>query len=703
MATMTTSAPGLITDLAIVLVAAGLVTAIFRRLRQPIVLGYILAGILIGPHLLEPGVVDHEAGLISDAASIETLGGLGVVFLLFSLGLDFHLSRLRRMGMGALVAGCLEIPLMLWAGTLLGTALGWSSIDSLFLGAVVSISSTTIVVKLLAEMERGQEPFAQLIYAVLVVEDLLAVLILAALSTLATTGSASVAGLASKGIGVVLFVVLIAAVGRMVVPGMVRRLTEARAREVLIVGLMAVLFAVCLVALEAGYSVALGAFLAGAVVGETKHVRRVETIVEPLRDVFCAVFFVAVGLHIDPSEMASLWVPILAGTGLVIFGKVAACTFGAFVAGYDLRTALRAGMGLGQIGEFSFVIAQLGLSLGVVSAPLYSIAVGISLITALITPYLMRSSDRIVEVFLRRAPAPLVTYTELYGRWVAGLTAEGVGAQVWSVARKPILQALLNVLAVSAILFGGRTLAGTMAGGGAPLDRTAEGLVWGGAFLIAMPFLIAAWRKVRAISLILAEGALAGRNLPEARALALRSLLANTGSLIAGIVLGAWLLAASAPFLPPVPMTIGIAAFLAVLTAVLYRWMVRFQAGIQAGFQRLAAPRPDQARGSTSPGLELMRRYYPYGGGAAEIVIPHGSPVTGRTLRDLSLRTATGATIVLIERGDRRLIDPVDAPLAEGDRLLVMGEEDQIARARAVLESREPAPSGSAAQRPRSG
>jgi CPA2 family monovalent cation:H+ antiporter-2 len=471
---------------------------------------------------------------------------------------------------------------------------------------------------------------------------------------------------------------------------------------------MAVLFAVCLVALEAGYSVALGAFLAGAVVGETKHVRKVETIVEPLRDVFCAVFFVAVGLHIDPSVMASLWIPILAGTGLVIFGKVAACTFGAFVAGYDLRTALRAGMGLGQIGEFSFVIAQLGLGLGVVSAPLYSIAVGISLLTALITPYLMRSSDRIVEVFLRRAPAPLVTYTELYGRWVAGLTAEGVGAQVWSVARKPILQTLLNVLAVTAILFGGRTLARTMAGSGAALDRTAEGLVWGGAFLIAMPFLIAAWRKTRAICLILAEGALAGRNLPEARALALRGLLANTGSLLAGILLGAWLLAASSPFLPPLPTTIGIAAFLAVLTAVLYRWMVRFQAGVQAGLQRLAA-QPDQApgnmaaRGATAPALELMRRYYPYGGGAAEIVIPHGSPVAGRTLRDLSLRTATGATIVLIERGERRLIDPVDAPLAGGDRLLVMGEEDQIARARAVLESREPAPSGSVPQRPPSG
>ncbi len=672
------STPALVQDLAIVLVAAGIVTYVFHLLRQPVVLGYILAGLLVGPHLFKPG-------LVRDATSIETLGGLGVIFLLFSLGLDFNLSRLRKMGAGALVAACLEIPLMLWAGSQLGGLLGWGGTDRLFLGAVVSISSTTIVVKVLSDLGRSHEPFARLIYAVLVVEDILAVLILAALSAVATTGSAGIAELASTGFGVALFIVLTAAIGRAIVPRLVRRLSGPGAGELLVVALMAILFAVSLLALRLGYSVALGAFLAGAVAGETREVRTVERIVAPLRDIFGAVFFVSIGLRLDPALIASGWKPIAAGAALVITGKVAACSIGAFVAGYDPRTALRTGMGLAQIGEFSFVIAQLGLALGVVSDALFPVAVGVSSITTLVAPHLIRSSDRVVEWFERRAPAPLVTYIELYGRWVAGLAVPGAAAQVWAVARRPVLHAVLNLLAVSGVLLGARTLAGGAGGEAGALAGTLDAVVWSGAFLLAMPFLIAAWRKARAISMILAEGALMGLSLPEARALALRNILANTGSLLAAALLAPWLLAASSTFLPPLPVLAVAAAFLATLTALLYRWMVRFQASVQSTLQRLAEKTPPLRDEATAPSLLLMRRYYPYGGGAAEMVVPEGSPAAGKTLRELSLRSVTGATVVAVERGGSRLDDPGGTPLAPGDALLVMGEEDQIARARSLL------------------
>lgn len=674
------STPVLIQDLAVVLVAAAVISYIFHRLRQPVVLGYIAAGFLVGPHLFQPGLVRNDA-------SIETLGGLGVVFLLFALGLDFHLTRLRKMGFSALVVGCLEIPLILWAGYQLGGLFGWGETERIFLGALVSISSTTIVVKALTDLGRAHEPFARLVYAILVVEDILAVLILAALSAIATTGRAGIGRVASTGFGVALFLALTVVIGTLVVPRIIRRLARPGSGELLITALMGVLFAVSLLALRLGYSVALGAFIAGAIVGETKEVRTVERIVSPLRDVFAAVFFVSVGMNIEPAMIGGLWGPILAGAGVVIAGKIAACSFGAFVAGHEPRTALRAGMALVPIGEFSFIIAQTGLALGVVSEPLYAFAVGVSAITTFAAPYLVRSSDRVAAALERSAPAPFVTYAKLYGRWVAGLFGPGIPTQVWVIARKPAIHALLNLLAVTSVLAAARGLRGRLGGTMGAASETLDAALLAIAFLLAMPFLIATWRKVRAISMILAEGALMGRSIPEDRAFALRNVLSRTLSLLAGAVLAVWLLAASTPFLPPLPVLVAVAAFIATLTVLLYRWMVRFQASLQASLQRVKETTPRSREEEPAP-MDLLKRYYPYGVGASEVVIPEGSPVTGRTLRDLTLRSVTGATIVAIERGSARLPDPVGTPLQAGDRLLVMGEEDQITKAREFLAGR---------------
>ena len=671
-------APLLINDLAIVLVAAGLCAFAAHRLRLPLVLGYITAGILVGHHLFRPG-------LVTDPQSIETLGGLGVVFLIVSLGLDFSLSHLRRVGPGALVVGLLEIPLMLWAGYQAGGLLGWERPERIFLGAIVSVSSTTIIVKILSDLGRAHEPFARLIYAVLVVEDILAVLILAALSAIGTTGGVEFGHLLSTGLGVTLFLVLTGAIGSLVVPRIIRRFTRPGLGELLVMVLMGILFAVSLMAVNLGYSVALGAFIAGAIVGETREVKALARMVTPLRDVFGAVFFVSVGLSIDPASLAGLWAPILAVSSVVIVGKIAACSFGAFIVGREPRTALRAGIGLAQIGEFSFIIAQMGLTLGVVGERLFTAAVGASAVTAFLAPLLIRSSDRAVAAFERHAPAPLVTYMELYHRWVAGLTVPGAARQVWAVARRPLLQALLNLLAASGILFLARGVAVWLGGGGDRLAGPFGATAWTIAFLVAMPFLIATWRKVRAISLILAEGALMGLSLPQPRALALRSLLANTGSLVAGVLLAFWLLAATATFLPPVPVLLAATAFIAALTAVLYRWMVRFQASLQAGLQRLARQPSEEAGEDEAATLDLLRRYYPYGSGASEIVVPEGSAAEGRPLKDLALRTVTGATVIGIERAGARVEEIAATPLAAGDRLLVMGEEDQIARAREML------------------
>jgi CPA2 family monovalent cation:H+ antiporter-2 len=505
--------PLLVSDLAIVLVAAGACAFLFHRLGQPLVLGYICAGLLVGPHLLEPG-------LVRDPNSIETLGKLGVIFLLFSLGLDFNLSRLRRVGFGALVVGLLEIPLMLLAGYHLGALMGWDPTDRLFLGAVVAISGTTIIVKILNDLGRANQPSARLIYGVLVIEDILAILILAALSAMATTGSTNIGELAITGLGVAFFLILTAVAGSLFVPRIIRLLAERGSREMLVIAVMGVLFAVAFIALELGYSVALGAFIAGAVVGETREVRDVERLIAPMKDVFGAVFFVSVGLRIDPAALLILWAPILAVSSLVIVGKVACCSFGSFVAGYGPRTALSTGMGLAQIGEFSFIIAQSGIVLGVITEKLYALTVGVSVLTIIASPHLIRASDRLVDRFERRAPAPLVTYLELYGQWVRKLRLPGSVTMVLGLVWKPLLQTILNLLAAVGILLGATWLSARMGG------EESEGLstaLLTGISLLAMPFVIASWRKTRAIGLILAEAALAGISLPEPRALALRS------------------------------------------------------------------------------------------------------------------------------------------------------------------------------------
>ncbi|NDA67844.1 MAG: cation:proton antiporter, partial [Verrucomicrobia bacterium] len=335
-------------DLAIVMMAAALVTVLFHKLRLPVVLGYILAGVLIGPHVL-------AYPLISDETTIKTLAELGIVFLMFSLGLEFSFRRLRKVGTTALITAPLEILLMILVGYEVGQWFGWTRMDSLFLGAMISISSTTIIVKALQESRLTKEPFAQIIFGILIVEDLLAIVLLALLSGLAMTGGLQAGQVADTLGRLGIFLVVAVVLGLLLVPRLLGWVTKFRSNEVLLVTVLGLCFGVSLLALRLGYSVALGAFIIGAVVAEAREIGRIEILVSSLRDLFCAVFFVAIGLLIEPKLLAEHWAPIVVITLAVVIGKSVACAFGAFVAGNDNWTSMRVGNGLGQIGEFSFI------------------------------------------------------------------------------------------------------------------------------------------------------------------------------------------------------------------------------------------------------------------------------------------------------------------------------------------------------------
>ena len=401
-------------DLAIVMSVAALATVLFRQFKQPVVLGYILAGLVIGPHT-------PPFALIADEHAIETLAELGIIFLMFALGLEFSLRKLRKVGATAFIAASLEILLMILAGYGLGRAFGWNQMDSIFLGAILSISSTTIIIKALEGLGKTRERFASLIFGILIVEDILAIVMIALLSGFARTGQleAEAVGMTILSLGSFLGILLVA--GLIIVPRLLNYVARFKSDEMLLITVVGLCFGISIVTVKLGYSVALGAFLIGAIIAEARQIYKIETLMHPVRDLFSAVFFVSIGMLIDPALLAKYAVPILAITVVVVLGKVFSCAFGTFVAGNDLRTSLRVGMGLAQIGEFSFIIASLGLSLNVTSDFIYPIAVAVSSLTTLLTPYLIKNSDGLVEWFHRVAPKPMLQAIDAYSERVGDL------------------------------------------------------------------------------------------------------------------------------------------------------------------------------------------------------------------------------------------------------------------------------------------
>jgi CPA2 family monovalent cation:H+ antiporter-2 len=370
-----------LTALALVLGVAAVTTVLCQRLHQPVVLGYLVAGLIIGPHVPVPLVANPEV--------VQTLSELGVILLMFALGLEFSLRTLVRLGPTAGVTAFIQAGLMLWLGFICGRVLGWTVLESTFAGAVVAISSTTIIAKAFDEQGiRGS--LRQVVVGILIVEDLIAILLMATLTAVASGSGLSAGELALTVGKLAAFLVLLVVGGLLVIPRSIRAIVRMGRPETTLVASIGICFAVSLLAQRAGYSVALGAFLAGSLIAESGQAKTVEELVAPVKDVFAAIFFVSVGMLIDPALVARNWVAVVVFTALVLVGKVLGVGFGAFLTGNGTRTSIRAGMSLARRMKFSFIIAALGLSLGATRDFLYPVTV--SAITTLTTPWLIRAS-----------------------------------------------------------------------------------------------------------------------------------------------------------------------------------------------------------------------------------------------------------------------------------------------------------------------
>jgi monovalent cation:H+ antiporter-2, CPA2 family len=688
------AAPEFLRALAVVLCVAAVTTVACQRLHQPVVLGYIIAGLIVGPHVPIP--------LVADSAVVQTLSELGVILLMFALGLEFSVRKLAQVAPTAGLTAVLQSSLMMWLGFMVARLLGWTTLESLFAGAVIAISSTTIIAK--AFDEQGiTGKLREVVVGILIAQDLIAVLLLAMLTGIASGTGLSAGPLAATIGRLATFLVVLVAAGMLLVPRAVRAINTLRRRETTLVASMGICFAIALLAHAFGYSVALGAFIAGSLVAESGEEQTVLRLVEPVRDVFAAIFFVSVGMLIDPALVARHWLAVVALTAVVVLGNVFGVSLGAFLTGAGMRTAIQAGMSLTQIGEFSFIIAGLGLSLNATGDFLYPVAVAVSAVTTLLTPWLIRASGPVAAWVDRKLPKPLQTYAALYGSWVEELRstprANTVMADIRRLFRLLVLDgaALAGIIvATSAAMRTVVTVARDRAGISEALARP---LVIVAAIALAAPFCIGVIRVARMLGITVARVALPA---PKGRgvdfAAAPRRALVVTLQLASIMLIGAPLLALTQPFLPGVPGAAVLTVSLAVLGVAFWRSATNLQGHVRAGAQIIVEALAAQSRGRESQAqaesLDQVHELLPGLGALVAVRLEAGSAAVGRTLADLNLRGLTGATVLAITRGEEGVIVPsATEVLRAGDVLALAGTHEAIEAATDLLaSSRHPTP-----------
>jgi len=692
---VTPEATAYLGDLALIVGVAAACAIVFQRLGLPIVLGYLLAGFLVGPHL--------PHGLAVNPELAHALSNIGIILLMFSLGLEFSLRRLIRTAPSGGLVALIECSLVTWLGYFSGRLLGWTPTESIFAGAICAISSTTIVAKTFADKGISGR-LGEIVFSVLVAEDLIAILLLAVLTAISGGDRMSAAVLGQTTSRLLGFLIVMLAAGMLVVPRLVRLIARNKRPETLVMSCLALAFALALLAERAGYSIAFGAFLAGALVSESGEAKLVEGMVRPIRHVFAGVFFVSVGMLIDPAAIRDHGTAVLALSAVVLVGKVLGVSLGTFAAGNGVRLSIQSGMSLAQIGEFSFIIAGLGATSGVLRSFLFPVAIAVSAVTTLLTPFLVRWSSGVAAYVDGKLPHAAQTLAALYGSWVQTLADARSRQNDWTRIRRLAAFLSLDVLIIAALVIAsslGRAKVAEVATG--HINPTlARALVTMTAILLALPFFWGALRTARRLGLGLAEGAFpksgSGVDLAEAPRRALRATL----ELAILFAAGAPLVALTQPFLPTAfPFAAVLVVGVALLALPFWRSATSLQGHVRAGAQVIIETLVAQSRsGETAPSkLEDLRSLLPGIGEPCAVPMAEGAVCIGRSLKELNLRGLTGATVLAIERGPADVVIPTaDEVLREHDVLVLTGTREAVASACEFLARRKSeSPTGNAA------
>ncbi len=676
-----------LTAIAIVLCVAAITTVVFQWLRQPVVLGYIIAGLIVGPHVPIP--------LVADSNIVTTLSELGVILLMFSLGLEFSLRKLLKVGSTASIIAVFQSSVMVWLGFSFGRLFGWTTIESLFTGAIIAISSTTIIAKVFDE-QKIYGKLREIVVGVLIVEDLIGIVFMAMLTGIVSGSGLEPLPLAMTVGKLAAFLVGLLGIGLFIVPRVMKKITKLDRKETTLVASIGFCFAISLLANEFGYSVALGAFLAGSLIAESGEEKQVEHLIEPVRDMFAAIFFVSVGMSINPAIILQYLPIIIILTLIVIVGKFFAVSVGTFLTGNGLRTSIQTGMSMAQIGEFSFIIAALGISLKATGEFLYPIAVAISALTTLSTPLLIRNSVPFTNFIDRKLPKPLQTFTALYAGWIESLRPVFEKKRKTNPVRRLFYLLIIDAVFLAGIIIGTALIIESSI----PLiqkylqltETVIKITIVILSSILCVPFCIGIVRLGRKLGTFLAQMALPNKKEGRVDIVAApRRMLIVTLQLGTIFLVGIPLFAITQPFLPTIP-TISIFIIITIILSIIFwRSAANLQGHVRAGVEVITQALNFQSRKSTTLqknekiSLNEIHQLIPGFGDIIEINLAAGSFAIEKTLANLNLRGVTEATVLAITRNSQSIIPTAHELLKENDILILSGTHEAVKSAKNFL------------------
>lgn len=652
--------PVLIADLGLILAAAGIITLLFKKIKQPLVLGYILAGLLVGPHLdFFPTITDYK--------SINIWGEIGVIFLLFSLGLEFSFKKLVKVGGSASITASVKVVFLILLGYAVGKLMGWSNMDALFIGGILSISSTMITIKAFEELGIKHKKFAGLVFGVLIVEDLFAILILVLFSTLAVSQQSAGTEMIMSILKLSFFLVLWFLGGIFLVPTFLRVTKKLMNDETMLVVALALCLIMVMLADKVGFSPALGAFIMGSILAETTQAERIEHLTKSVKDLFAAVFFVSVGMLIDPKVLIEYAVPILILSTVVIIGKLLFTVLGALLAGQPLKTSVQAGMSLAQIGEFSFIIAGLGASLKVTSSFLYPIAVAVAAITTFTTPYLIKFSEPFHQKLEKILPDRWISAIKRYSSSTEGITT----LSDWkTLLRGYMLNTIIHSVVIISIILLSYRYVQPFLGNYFDDEQTLRIISVTAAFILMSPFLWAL--SIQRIQKTAYSHLWLNKKYTRGPLIALEFFRIALGIFFVGFLMYEF-------------FETWIAVLIALVMIIL--GMVIFSRKLQAFYNKLEKRFMLNLNDRENQKPDIL----PWDTHLAELHVSPESEVVGKTLTELMIREKYGVNVAMIERGRNAIPTPGrDERLYPHDKLLLIGADDQLAAVKQVLEVNVP-------------
>lgn len=651
--------PNLIEDLALILVVAGIVTLVFKKLKQPLVLGYIVAGFLVSPHM--PYIMS-----VVDKGDIHTWADIGVMFLLFSLGLDFSFKKILKMGMAPVIAALTIIFSMMTLGILVGHSFGWNRMDCIFLGGMLAMSSTTIIYKAFDDLGLRQQRFASLVMSVLILEDVLAIVMMVMLSAIASGNNPDGGEMLGSILKIGFFLVLWFVVGIFLIPLFFRKTRKLMNSETMVIVALGLCCLMAVLSTKVGFSSAFGAFVMGSIIAETVEADKIVKLVEPVKNLFGAIFFVSVGMLVEPKVLVDYAIPILVLVLTILLGQGIFGTAGFMLSGQSLKNAMRCGFSMAQIGEFAFIIASLGLSLGVIGKFLYPVVVAVSVITTFLTPYMIRFAEPCYNHIEKRLPKKWVRRMNHVGNAHQNSTEE---ENAWKVLLRKMLinTAIYGILSTAVV-----TLMLTFV---LPLCRNMLGHWPGNAVCGLLTVLM--------ISPFLRSMVMKNVHSDEFRQLWTESLLNRLPlifTMIVRVAIAAMFIFYIVNYLTRFKEALMITiAGVALVAMVLSRRLKHRSIKLERLFIKNLRSREiaEQVNGERRPLFEgrLLDRDIHIG----DFDIPEDSTWIGRTLKDLQFRNRFGVHVSSILRGSLRINIPNGRQIIfPGDRISVIGSDEQL-------------------------